>query len=249
MNLLLLEPWELGSDGRAVVGGRRAAHLVRVVGVRPGDALRVGVVRGGMGTARVVAIAGDRAELVVEALEPRPPPTVELVLAVPRPKALARSLETAASFGVARIDLVNAWRVEKSYFSSHRLDPARLRAALLVGCEQGMTTWLPDVEVHPLLVPFLERVLAPRLAAAPERVALLAHPPAARPIETALPRGAETPLVVAVGPEGGWIDREVESFASLGFVPVTLGAPILRVEAAIAALLAQLTLWRRMRSA
>ena len=50
---------------------------------------------------------------------------------------------------------------------------------------------------------------------------------------------------LAVGPEGGWIDREVESFRAQGFIPVDLGPWTLRVEFAVAAALAQLDLLRR----
>ena len=43
---------------------------------------------------------------------------------------------------------------------------------------------------------------------------------------------------VAIGPEGGWIDRELASFEALGFAAVSLGSAVLRVEAALAGVLA-----------
>jgi len=72
---------------------------------------------------------------------------------------------------------------------------------------------------------------------------LIAHP-GAPPIEAALPGAA--PVVLAIGPEGGWIDREVETFVARGFTAVSLGAPILRVETAVAAALGQLLVLRRL---
>ena len=51
--------------------------------------------------------------------------------------------------------------------------------------------------------------------------------------------------MLAIGPEGGWIERELETFVERGFKPVSLGAPILRVEAAVAAALGQLLLLQR----
>jgi RsmE family RNA methyltransferase len=54
--------------------------------------------------------------------------------------------------------------------------------------------------------------------------------------------------VLAIGPEGGWIEREVETFIARGFTPVSIGAPILRVEAAVASALGQLLLLQRLRS-
>jgi RsmE family RNA methyltransferase len=243
VNLILVEPAEIHAGGDALLTGRRARHLVEVLRARPGDRLRAGVVRGGRGRAEVIELQPERARLRLLIDQPAsPPPPVDLILAVPRPKALARALETAAALGVARIDLVNAWRVDKAYFQSGRLDGEALRHHLLLGCEQGGTTWLPDVDVHRLLMPFLTDVLPPRLAG---RRLLLAHP-GAPPLERARPAGDTAPALLAVGPEGGWIDKELASFAGLGFTPVSLGGGILRTDAAVAALLAQLELLRRL---
>ena len=44
---------------------------------------------------------------------------------------------------------------------------------------------------------------------------------------------------------GGWIQRELDTFVERGFQPVSLGTPILRVEAAVATGLAQLMLLDR----
>jgi hypothetical protein len=53
------------------------------------------------------------------------------------------------------------------------------------------------------------------------------------------------PVEIAIGPEGGWIDRELETFQEAGFQPVRLGPWILRVETAVTAALAQIELLRR----
>ena len=55
----------------------------------------------------------------------------------------------------------------------------------------------------------------------------------------------DEPTTLAIGPEGGWIQREVDTFIARGFTPITLGVPILRVETAVAAALGQLVLLRR----
>ena len=47
-------------------------------------------------------------------------------------------------------------------------------------------------------------------------------------------------IVLAIGPEGGWIPYEVEKFTAAGLQPVQLGERILRVETAVSALLARL---------
>jgi 16S rRNA (uracil1498-N3)-methyltransferase len=50
---------------------------------------------------------------------------------------------------------------------------------------------------------------------------------------------AERPVVIAIGPEGGWTEWEIEMFIQAGFTAASLGARILRSEtAAIAAMAA-----------
>ena len=56
----------------------------------------------------------------------------------------------------------------------------------------------------------------------------------------ACPRSLQEPCVVAIGPEGGWIDAERASFRDAGFREVDLGPRILRVETALAALAGRL---------
>ncbi len=67
--------------------------------------------------------------------------------------------------------------------------------------------------------------------------ALLAHPGASEPC----PRSLAGPCVLAIGPEGGWIQAELDSLARAGFRQVDLGPRILRVETALAALVGRLS--------
>ena len=271
MNLVLLEPAELaeGVAGSSVAGSpvgvapsewtpvlaheltlrdRRAAHLLGVVRIAPGSRVRVGVVGGGLGHAEVLAVDADGGSCTVRVTIDRPPPPplpVHLILAVPRPKVLLRTVAIAASFGVERIDLTNSWRVDKSYLTSPALSPESLGRAARDGAEQGATSRLPILTVHRRLMALLDAY--PGAARDPSRVYALAHPGAPQPLEHVVTPGEPRPLTLALGPEGGWIAREVETFEQRGFAPVTLGESILRVEAAVAALLGQVQLLRRLR--
>ena len=242
MNLLLVEPAEL-TDGTVLLADRRAVHLRSVLGVTPGVHVRAGLVGGGIGTAQVLTDDGTTIALRVSITEPAPRPlAIELVLAVPRPKVLSRAIEIAASFGVSQIALTNAWRVDKSYLDSPRLEPATLARAARLGAEQGATTHVPPITLHRRLMALLD---ARWPADAPTAgLRLVAHPDAPL-VETVARR--DGPITLAIGPEGGWIAREVETFVARGFAPVSLGSAILRVESAIAAALAQLVLLERLR--
>jgi len=223
VNLLLFEPGEL-TGSRIVISDRRAHHLRTVLGVQIGDTIRAGELGGRVGGAKILSDDGSAYTLEVT-LDgaPSAPWDVELVLAVPRPKVITRTLEIVASFAVKRIDLTNAWRVDKSYLRSPRLDPQAMALAARFGAEQGATTHVPTIELHDRLMALLEGRFA-----APGGLRLVAHPKAP-PIEQAVTR--VEPTVLAIGPEGGWIERELETFVARGFQPVSLGAPILRVEA------------------
>ncbi|HEY4057830.1 MAG TPA: RsmE family RNA methyltransferase [Kofleriaceae bacterium] len=239
MNLLLVERTEIADDGTVVLArtDRRAEHLSRVLGVAVGSTVKTGVVGGALGTSTVAAITDGDVRLAVTLGTTHPAPLpIELVVAIPRPKVLSRLLESCASFGVSRIDLTNAWRVDKSYLSSPRLAPAALAEDLRLGAEQGATTYIPPIDVHTRLMSLLDSRFP-----SPSGTRLLAHPDAP-PIEQAK---ITWPLTLAIGPEGGWIQRELDTFVERGFQLVSIGAPILRTADAVAAALGQLMLLRR----
>jgi RsmE family RNA methyltransferase len=48
------------------------------------------------------------------------------------------------------------------------------------------------------------------------------------------------PVTLAIGPEGGWIEAEVQSLIRAGLKPLDLGPRILRTETALAALVGRL---------
>lgn len=240
MNLLLAHPSELSSDQgypQIVVEGRRAAHVRQVLRAKAGERIRVGVVRQSIGTAEIVESNEERVVLGALHLEVLgAPPRVRLIVALPRPKALRRLLQTAASFGVQHMDLVNAWRVDKSYWGSPQVAQAAMEEELWLGCEQGRHAWLPTIATQRFLVPFLEAF------SAEEELRLLAHPGGERWLQESDAK-AET-CVIGVGPEGGWIEEELSSFAEAGFESFALSESILRSEIAVAAALAQMELLR-----
>ena len=215
---------------------RRAAHIRTVLQARVGDRLVVGRLGGDTGTAEVRDITPDAVTLSVALDTPPPPRTpVLLVLALPRPKVIRRTLQDLATLGVARVVLVNAARVEKSFWSSPLLSPEAVGQALRLGLEQARDTRPPEVLLRPRLRPFVEDELPALLAG---RRCLLAHPSA----ETPLPRPAPgEPVALAVGPEGGWVPFEVALLEAAGFQPVSVGPRILRTETALPYLLGALS--------
>lgn len=221
MNLLLLEPHDFISEGR-----------VRVRRDVAGEEIVVGAIDGRIGTGRVIAREGDAVELDVT-LDRNPPPPlpVTLILALPRPKVLNRVIASATSMGIKRIYLINAWRVEKSYWKSAKLE--RLREQAIAGLQQARDTMMPKIETRRLFRPFVEQEL-PAIAAGTR--ALVAHPSAA----DGCPRNLSEPVTLAIGPEGGFIAEEIASLRRVGFEAVSLGPRVLRVETAVPAIVGRL---------
>ncbi len=240
MNLLLLEPAELGPGGEARLAGRRARHVREVLRCGPGDRISAGVVNGLAGEAEVLAASPD--ELVLRVTLDRPPPhpsPVGLLLALPRPKILRKVLQAVAAMGVKQVVLLGSYRVEKSYWSSPLLSPEALRRELLLGLEQGKDTALPAVTLERFFKPFVED----RLDAALPGARLLADPGAPGPIESLpVPAGG---VAVAIGPEGGWTPYEAAELARRGFAPFSLGPRPLRVDQAVPFIVGQAEGWLR----
>jgi RsmE family RNA methyltransferase len=234
VNLLLLQDEDFLDPGRVRLTGRRLRHVTEVHRAQVGDDLAVGLLGGALGRGRVTRLDAEALELEV-VLHQAPPPKLPLtlVLALPRPKVLNRVLAAAASLGVARIYLVNAWKVEKSYWHSPRLGEANLLLQRILGLEQGRDTVLPELHLRRLLRPFAEDELPGLLRGT---LPLLGHPAA----EAECPRAVADPVTLVIGPEGGFIPAEIELLARSGCRPVQLGPRILRVETAVAALIGRL---------
>ena len=233
MNTLLLESSTIVGN-EAVISGRQHQHVTEIQRVVVGDTLRVGEINGQLGSALITAI-DEHCTCLNLTLTETPPLAIPLtlVLALPRPKMLRRILQTVAAMGVKKIHLINASRVEKSYWQSPMLEPDAIRQQLILGLEQACDSRLPEFQLHPLFKPFVEDQL-PALAGG--QLALVAHPYTADrcPVEIA------QPAMLAVGPEGGFIPYEINKLHSCGFKSVHIGSRVLRVETAIPALLSRL---------
>src|SRR5687768_506773 len=101
MNLLLLGEEDFLPDGSVRLAGRRLEHAREVLRAQRGDVLRVGK-RGGLtGTGEIIEDVKDELRLRVSLSTPPPPRAgIDLLLAIPRPKALKRVLQAVASLGI-----------------------------------------------------------------------------------------------------------------------------------------------------
>lgn len=233
MNLLLLRPEDRWLDACTVqLDDQRAHHIRTVLKAELGAGLRAGLVGGKLGQAVVVALGEEGVTLTVDCQDPPPPRhRFDIVLALPRPKMLRRVLRTVAEFGVAQLHLINTARVEKSYWQSPLLAPAKLEEALLAGMERASDTVMPQVHQHKLFRPFVEDRLRQICADRPCWIAQMGSEQSLR----ATPPG---PALVMVGPEGGFVPFELELAQRVIARPVHLGSRTLSVDTALTSVLA-----------
>lgn len=240
MNRILFERGEI-TDGVATFGGARAEHILGVLHGEVGQVLKTGEVDGMIGTGEIVEIirGEEGLQMKVSVCHDRQSlrPWVDLVIAPPRPRVMKRLLPQLAAMGVGRIVLVGAKKVEKDFWGATLLKEETYRPLLIDGLMQAGTSILPEVVVRRAFRKFLAEELDVMLA---EGRRIVAHPYGAdRKDESASPSRPRR-VVLAVGPEGGWTDDEVELLESKGFERYSLGARILRTDTATIALLARL---------
>jgi RsmE family RNA methyltransferase len=233
VNLILLFPDDFVSEAEVRLTGRRLAHVTDVHRAAPGATLVVGTAGGGIGRGEVTRLDGDALEMRVTIdRDPPAPLDATLVLALPRPKVLNRVIASATSMGVKRIHLLNAWRVEKSYWKSPRLSEDNLLLQRILGLEQARDTILPSIEVRRFFRPFVEDELPSILTGSR---ALVAHPASPSPF----PDRIDGPSTIVIGPEGGFIEDEVAALERAGCERVSMGERVLRVETAVAVALSR----------
>lgn len=212
--------------------GREAHHLVHVLRAREGDRLTVFDGQGGEGTARIVALEGDRVllELQEQHSEQREV-GCEIVLyqALLKGDQLADLVRAATELGVTRVvPLITTHAVVKE-MGTAKLE--RLRRIAIEAAKQCQRGRLPQIDPP---IP-LSQIPVPAWG-------VVAHPGSSirvRDLWPPHPLPAQAALVS--GPEGGFSQAEVALLLDKGFTAVTLGRRILRAETAPLALLSLLT--------
>jgi len=243
MNLILCESSDVDAQGVVTLIGVRAAHVRGVLRADVGDTIRIGVVDGPRGRAEILALHDDRVVLRAELDATTPDvPQVDLLLALPRPKVLRRLWAQLAALGVGRIVLTNAARVERHYFDTHVVEASTYRPLLIEGLQQAADTRLPRVSIHRQFRILVEDELDALSGGAAR---LVAHPGGHPSLLETARESPDQRVLLAIGPEGGWNEFELDLLTGHGFRIVSMGPRILRTDTACIALLTLLHEARR----
>ena len=240
MNIILIEEHELGrSLSRR---DKRTIHLLKVLHKKVGDDFEAGILGGNRGTGKIEKINFDGSIFVSLNASGPPLPKLPVRVAVGfvRPIQIRRLLRDLSSMGVSAIDLVGTELGEKSYPDTKLLNDGGAKDALAEGAIQARDTVLPVLSVYENLEKWLNE--RPWQKQGDTRIPLLLAMDNVRPEGSFFHLGpGSRPMVLAVGPERGWSDRERELFEKAGFLRLSMGSRALRTETACVAAMALAT--------
>ncbi len=233
MNILLFDEKEIGLSGEIKISGRRFKHASEIIGIENGRFIKAGMINGKIGKGEIIECSSNYFKFrFFPEMEPPAPLNLKLILALPRPKSLKRIIQHVTALGVKEIYIIKTWKVEKGYWTNPLLQEENLYEELLLGLEQAVDTIFPKVIIKKLFKPFIEDEV-PQIISGSE--AYLFHPGG-----KFIPQDTDRNVTIAIGPEGGFIEYEVEKFINSGFTPSTFGKRILRTETAVPAAIARL---------
>ncbi|MFN4073465.1 MAG: 16S rRNA (uracil(1498)-N(3))-methyltransferase [Thermus sp.] len=206
---------------------RESRHLLEVLRARPGDRFTV-FDADREALAEVVELGPPVRYRILEERRPEREVGVEVALypALLKGDKLSEVVRAATELGATRIQpLVTRHTVPKE-MGEGKLK--RLQAIAVEAAKQSGRLRVPEV-LPPIPLTALPKV----------EQGMVAHVGAGSLVWEVLDLGK--PLALAVGPEGGFAEEEVELLQGKGFTPVFLGRRILRAETAAIALLALCT--------
>jgi 16S rRNA (uracil1498-N3)-methyltransferase len=213
------------SGNRAALIGEHADHLVRVLRARAGQDFDIavgGVVRRG----RIDVVGDGRVEFDLgEEISRARVTEITLVLAVFKFDRMEWAIEKCTELGVSRIVPVIARRTDSHLAAASAKRAERWQRIALQAAEQSRRAAPPEIAAPIKLAEALNLpgVLRIVLAESEEQTLLR---------DILKQENAADGIAMAVGPEGGWTESELQSFQNSGWILASLGNTILRAETA-----------------
>jgi RsmE family RNA methyltransferase len=237
VNIILFDSSEVGKplprrDDRTI-------HLLKVLHKKAGDTFDAGIIEGSIGTGLIDSVGIDGLLRYSLDLREDPPPRTPIRVGVgfPRPIQLRRLLRDLSNFGIEFVDLIATDLGEKSYRETNLLSDGGARAAMIEGAVQSRDTLLPEITVYQSLDDWLNE--HPWESSSDESSHLHHSVPLLIAPDNVRPEGSMANLtqrnksmVLAIGSERGWSDRERDILEKAGFLRMSMGKRALRTETA-----------------
>jgi len=228
---------QLAIDSSVELIGGEAHHLARVLRAKPGDEVELFDGRGRSAWGKIVELGKKSVTLRIEGriAEEKPAAPVIIGAAVPKGERLRWLVEKATELGVDRLVPLETAR-GVVHPRDGKLD--KLQQTVIAACKQSGRNRLMEIDASTAWDDFIVRDFQGRCV-------LVAHP-SGEPLARMLTgESAQSPVVAAIGPEGGFTDAEIEAAIAAGAKLVSLGPRILRIETAVIAMAAAITAARQ----
>ena len=219
------------SGDRAALTGEHADHLFRVLRAQVGQEFDIAtgtVVRRG----RIATIQEGRVEFELgEEVPAANVPNLTLLLSVFKFDRMEWAIEKCTELGVSRIVPIIVRRTDAHLASAAVKRAERWRRIAVQAAEQSRRANPPEIAA-PLKLKdaVIDGAAAFRIVLAEsERETLL---------RDVLDSSSAREITLAIGPEGGWAEDELQLFQKSGWISASLGSTILRAETASIAAIA-----------
>lgn len=225
------------------LSAEESRHLRKALRRKAGEQIRI---TNGLGLMAEAVISDQKPRSVlceIQSNQLLPPPlerNIHIALSTIRPNRQDWAVEKLTELGIGTISFFHS-----QFTSVKSFKAAHLKKIAVSAIKQSGQAYLPQIQ-PPL--PFTRWIGS--LPTAGNQARLIAHlsenePPQRQSLSDYLRREISS-VVIAIGPEGGLSEVELETACENGFLPVTLDNHILRTETAavVAAALAKLYLWK-----
>jgi 16S rRNA (uracil1498-N3)-methyltransferase len=218
------------SGDRAALVGEHADHLIRVLRARVGEEFDIAdgqSVRRG----RITSVKDNRVEFQLgEATPAAAMVEITLVLSIFKFDRMEWAIEKCTELGVSRIVPLISRRADSHLASASTKRVERWQRIARQAAEQSRRATPPEIAAPIKLSEALNLSGSLRIILAESEEQTLLR-------DVVKPEVASNGIVLAIGPEGGWTEDELQAFQQAGWISASLGNTILRAEtAAIAAL-------------
>lgn len=219
------------SGEAATLTGSEAHHLLHVMRAKVGTEIIVFDGQGGEWWAEITKLGRTDVELALRkhrAVERELPVDFTLAIALPKGDRQRWLVEKAVELGVKKLIPLTTARST----SSAAEPPAKLARYVVEASKQSGRNQLLEIAKPQTWAEFVANFA--------DHTRLIAHPGGST-VES-MTRDMNAPTLLAIGPEGGFTEEEIELARQNGWQLIGLGERILRLETAALSLVARLTI-------
>ncbi|HDQ13382.1 MAG TPA: 16S rRNA (uracil(1498)-N(3))-methyltransferase [Sediminispirochaeta sp.] len=212
----------------------RGRHIKRILKLQAGDRFRAGIVNGPVGEVEITDTDPGGYQLHwTPTGAPVTPYPLTLIIGFVRPISAKRILREAASLGVSRLVFTVTDTGERSYRRANLWIKGEYRDYLINGLQTAGATVMPEVSLCDDLPTAIAKAAPTETAAVEAHKFLLDNTTDGAVLD--LPQSTDRPVILAVGSERGWSERERRIFTESSYRPVQIGRRVLRTETACSA--------------